>query len=122
MARSIRAFSYAQATAPDGYACTTCGARGCKLWREYSTFANATGLDCCDCAGKSQEKDVSRINADGRRPLEDGSLIDQIGWRVPAVPTEDGLTFWGYSSVPDAGVKWWKALPTRATPGNAHVP
>lgn len=36
---------------------------------------------------------------------------DQIGWRVPAVPTEDG-TYWGYSSVPTPGVNWWKKLPS----------
>jgi len=37
---------------------------------------------------------------------------DQIGWRVPAVPTEDGGTFWGYTSVPQAGCDWWASLPT----------
>lgn len=36
---------------------------------------------------------------------------DQIGWRVPAVPTEDG-TYWGYTSVPTPGVDWWRKLPT----------
>lgn len=36
---------------------------------------------------------------------------DQIGWRVPAVPTEGFMNFWGYTSVPSAGVKWWRNLP-----------
>jgi hypothetical protein len=36
---------------------------------------------------------------------------DQIGWRVPAVPTEDGDTFWGYTSVPQTGCDWWASLP-----------
>jgi len=35
----------------------------------------------------------------------------QIGWRVPAIPTEDGDTFWGYTSVPQAGCDWWAKLP-----------
>ena len=35
---------------------------------------------------------------------------DQIGWRIPAVPTEDG-TYWGYTSVPSPGVQWWTELP-----------
>lgn len=26
--------------------------------------------------------------------------------------TEEGDTFWGYTSVPSDGVIWWKALPT----------
>lgn len=37
---------------------------------------------------------------------------DQIGWMVPAVPTEDGTSFWGYTSVPQAGCVWWANLPT----------
>lgn len=36
---------------------------------------------------------------------------DQIDWRVPAVPTEESKNFWGYTSVPLAGVKWWCNLP-----------
>lgn len=38
---------------------------------------------------------------------------DQIGFRVPAVPTEENDTFWGYTSVPEAGCIWWGNLPTR---------
>jgi hypothetical protein len=30
---------------------------------------------------------------------------------VGAVPTEDGSTFWGFSSVPTDGVGWWESLP-----------
>ena len=106
---------YASGKAPPDYKCTTCGAYGCKLWREYQTCADYTELVCCDCAGKSQGKDVSQIDADGVRPCEDArGGTDTIGWRVPAVPTEDGSTFWGYTSVPAAGVAWWRALPTRA--------
>ncbi len=36
---------------------------------------------------------------------------DQIGWRIPAVPTEDGHSFWGYTSVPQSGCNWWYKLP-----------
>jgi hypothetical protein len=28
------------------------------------------------------------------------------------VPTPDLSTFWGYTSVPEEGVAWWRALPT----------
>lgn len=116
----MKPFSYADTGVPDGYACTTCGVRGCKLWREYQTFLDHPTLECCDCASKSEGKDVSDMDDEGRRlerederyglPLE---RSDQIGWRVPAVPTEDGTTFWGYTSVPADGVAWWKALPNR---------
>ena len=37
---------------------------------------------------------------------------DQIGWRVPAVPTEENDSYWGYTSVPQAGCDWWYRLPT----------
>jgi hypothetical protein len=33
------------------------------------------------------------------------------GSMAPAIPTEDGSTFWGYSSVPEDGCNWWYALP-----------
>jgi len=40
---------------------------------------------------------------------------DQIGWRVPAVPTEDGKSYWGYTSVPQPGCDWWSNLPTTSS-------
>ncbi len=101
--------------APPEYVCGTCGVGGVKLWREYQTFLSHQTLECCDCAAKSQGKDVSCIDADGRRLLDDGMRCDQIGWRIPAVPTEEGDTFWGYTSVPEPGVEWWRRLPTRST-------
>jgi hypothetical protein len=110
---------YASATTPKGYVCRDCGAKGCKLWREYQTFLNHQVLRCVDCAGKNQERDVSSMDADGRRlsPEYDflrGQRSDQIGWLIPAVPTEEGDTFWGYTSVPEPGVQWWRRLPLRS--------
>jgi hypothetical protein len=122
---------YATLAVPDTYRCGTCGVVGCKLWREYQTFLSHQTLECCECAGKSQEEDVSKIDADGKIPwvmgqYADGTdaiqLIDQIGCRVPAVPTEEGDTFWGYSSVPQAGVAWWLRLPTRVPPRKVDAP
>lgn len=106
------------------YECGGCGASGVKLWREYNTFLNHQTLECCDCAAKSQKKDISRIRADGCVPWSFGKYADgteavewcdSIGWRIPAVPTEDRATFWGYTSVPNEGVAWWKALPLRGS-------
>ncbi len=42
---------------------------------------------------------------------QDEQRCDQIGWLVPAVPVAEGDTYWGYSSVPDAGCQWWYRLP-----------
>lgn len=110
----MEAFAYASGTVPADYKCGTCGATGCKLWREYSTFLDHQTLECCDCAGKSQSKDVSHIASDGSISHEFAGQVYSIGWRVLAVPTEDGDTYWGYTSIPESGLVWWRALPTRA--------
>jgi hypothetical protein len=87
------------------YACSGCGATGVKLWREYQT--SAVELRCLNCAEAQEGKKLKAHS-------------DQIGGLVPAVPTElpdkkgrvpKGETFWGYSSVPDWGLKWWLELP-----------
>lgn len=93
--------------------CGSCGVTGCKMWREYQTFASHTKILCGTCALRDQGK-VGPIDADGYRASTYGRT-DQIGWLVPAVPTHDG-TFWGYTSVPDDGVAWWRELPTDAEP------
>lgn len=116
MGLNFGSVNYLSTIPPEGYRCNTCGRHGCKLWREYQTFLNHQTLACCDCAAKEQKKDVTGITDDGMvpDPKYGASLSsDQIGWRIPAVPTEEGDTYWGYSSVPMAGVGWWKRLPTR---------
>jgi hypothetical protein len=54
------------------------------------------------------------MDADGRRPSgrHPDHRTDQIGWYVPAVPHPDGDAYWGYSSVTDDGLAWWRALPS----------
>jgi hypothetical protein len=113
MSAPFAAFSYTPKT-PKGYACTDCGATGVKLWREYNTVLDRQSLRCCDCAAKNQGRHPIEIDDDGKnKDIDTGLRCDQIGWLVPAVPTEDGTTMWGYSSVPRGGVMWWKALPNR---------
>jgi hypothetical protein len=116
-------FQYTNPAVPEEYRCGTCGAHGCKLWRKYQTCLERQWLYCCACAGKDQNHDVTGIDdngmsvsaagADANGKIWPGRLHDSIGWLVPAVPTEDRATYWGYSSVPDTGVAWWHALPTR---------
>lgn len=84
------------------YKCAICGIDGVRLWRDYNTCANAVDLRCVVCAAKLDKK------LEGPFVFADG---DQLGGLVPAVPTEDGSTFWGYSSVDGEGVLWWNALP-----------
>ena len=104
---------YASTSTPSDYKCKGCGATGCKLWREWNTFAPT--LLCVDCAIKDQKKNIV-VDEDGMHASEYGGPTDTIGWYAPAVPTKDNHAYWGYTSVPDEGCKWWKNLPLRATP------
>ena len=111
---------------PEGaYRCSQCDAHGCKLWRQNSTFLDHIELLCVVCAGEDQGHDIDRVNDAGLIPTKIFTTpsnkyeiwTDQIGGLVPAVPTNDG-TFWGYTSVPADGVKWWRGLPSNPENGN----
>jgi len=95
------------------YKCSDCGASNCKLWRLYQSCRPE--LLCADCAAKDQKKDISNIDEHGRIPCDTtgSGRTDQIGWYIPAVPIEDGETYWGYTSVPEAGCEWWRKLTTK---------
>ncbi len=103
---------YLNGQVPEDYKCGECGAHGVKLWRLYQTFLDHQQFTCAECSAKAEDKDISGINADGCMPCELGcGDTDQIGWRVPAIPTEELDTYWGYSSVPQPGCDWWRKLP-----------
>jgi hypothetical protein len=69
------------------YVCSECGAEGVKLWRQYQTVVENIRLLCGECALKDQGK-AGPIDKEGKRKGICG-LTDQIGWLVPAIPTED---------------------------------
>lgn len=94
-------FSYADQTTPEGYVCGDCGVKGVRLYRKYQTFLNHQELRCRACALLNQKKD------------EPDQPSEHIGWLVGAVPTEEGDTYWGYTSVPQPGVEWWDRLPAK---------
>lgn len=102
---------YSLVIVPTNYVCHKCRATGVKLWREYNALLDHQSLFCCKCSGEEQNKDVKNIDDRGRIESEFGGRTDQIGWRIPAVPTKDNDTYWGYTSVPQDGVEWWKRLP-----------
>lgn len=76
------------------YSCSKCGATYVKLWR----LAQSAGELLC------------QVHAEEEQGKPQPAHGDQIGWRVPAVPTPCWTTFWGYTSVPDEGVAWWHYL------------
>ena len=120
---------YTSTTTPEGYVCRDCGTTGVKLWRLYNTFLNHQKLLCAVCAAKLEGENIDDIDADGRhttrlemyqdedndKPSVHHVRGDQIGNMIPAVPDEEGETYWGYTSVPTAGVDWWQRLPTLPT-------
>lgn len=101
---------YSKLTTPDSYVCGNCGARGVKLWRLYQDMQ--PDLRCADCAAEEQHKTIKTLDETGKI-LSPTGRTDQIGWRIPAVPLADMDGYWGYTSVPEAGVRWWQALPNR---------
>jgi hypothetical protein len=94
----VERVDYSRLETPIGYVCGVCGAKGVRLFRRYQTFLDAQALTCTPC---SEAKQSTKL--DPESPCA-------IGWLVLAVPTEDGETYWGYTSVPEAGMKWWFGL------------
>ena len=108
---NIKPFKYNDPVLPEGYSCSQCKVDGVKLWRQYQTLADRVEL-LCACCSLTNQKLEGPVGPDGKRMTEHGMRSDSIGWLVPAVPTEEGDTFWGYTSVPQPGVTWWRKLPT----------
>lgn len=115
---------YATTKTPASYACTTCGRNGVKLWRDYQTFLNHQTLSCVDCACAAQNPPIDsalidetgshdHVFTDNDDKTVNLGPTDTIGWLVPAVPTAENDTFWGYTSVPQNGCDWWDRLPLR---------
>ncbi len=103
------------------YVCSSCKCSGLKLWRDYNTFLSHCELKCATCATPAQiayeTKNYTDENRDYLGALDPDGLFmfrngDQLGGLVPAIPTPDGETFWGYTSVPNEDILWWYALPT----------
>lgn len=92
---------YASGAVPPGYRCATCGAHRVKLWRPYQ---GPGPLLCVACAEQNQLK---RLGWERNR----FGLHSWIGWYMPAVPLEDGLSFYAPNSIPADGSMWWNALP-----------
>jgi hypothetical protein len=102
-----------------------CGAAGVKLWRQYNTFLDHIELHCVDCGlkraqklrkfGYSKELICTEVAADGSH-LFYGSKNYELNSLVPAVPTAELDTFWGYTSTPQDRWQWWLALPLRQDP------
>lgn len=97
---------YTSNNTPKDYVCESCGATGVKLWRDYQSISPNRGK----CSVQEQKKDYSP-NAQGYVMSKYGRT-DQIGWKVPAIPTEEGDAYWGYGTVPQEGANWWRTLPT----------
>lgn len=99
---------YLSLVAPPGYRCA-CGACGVKLWRPVH---GSKTLSCAECAEKEGGLAPGSVDDSGRYADRDIGRTDQVAGLLPCVPTPEGDTSWGYSSVPTAGVAWWRALPT----------
>lgn len=120
MATNIQPFCYRPT--PAGYECGVCHQEGVKLWRVGAS--SHIQLFCARCGCAQAKLDIT-LDADGKHKTE-YSYTDQIYNKeagdnlVPAVPDEDGKSWWGYSSVPEDGVRWWRSLPTYPAPAQSN--
>ncbi len=103
----IRNNTYLYGVDLSSYKCADCGASGVKLWRVYQTTVDCVTLRCACCAEDNQRQSH---DTEWKSPFAKGEG-DQIGWLVPAVPTEDCESYWGYTSVPQLACDWWDNLP-----------
>ena len=110
-------FTYVSGQTPETYKCQVCGAEHVKLWRKYQTFVKNNTLVCASCLSRMHTEGnfvpKFRDTKHGGRWSKNKGLpeSDSLGEFVPAVPTEENDTFWGYTSVPAEGCQWWKRLP-----------
>lgn len=90
------------------YVCGECNRGECKLWRLTHTSPKYQLLTCAKCI--TQKSNIA-IDQDGRCINKYGEHTHQILDLVPAVPTADFSTFWGYTGEPQDRVVWWENLP-----------
>lgn len=93
------------------YRCMQCGVDGVKLWREYNSGPKWE-LFCAECAAKSQNH-TAPIKPDGSHETPDGKIANKIGGLIPAIPAEEGSTFWGVRGVSARLKRWWESLPLK---------
>lgn len=100
------------------YACSTCGATECKLWRPAQTFS--APLRCANCVAERDETtNLTTLDSQGKStPIDipEHRTYCLGGYHVPAVPAVGWTTFWGYLAIPPEGLAWWHYLPTFPVP------
>ncbi|HUU86766.1 MAG TPA: hypothetical protein VMX17_03340 [Candidatus Glassbacteria bacterium] len=95
------------------YKCSKCNLENVKLWRQYNTLACYIELLCAKCATSEFVDENGRSLCGLINMKTDQIENEEYGSLVPAIPTADGTdTYWGYTSVPENGVIWWKSLST----------
>ena len=108
-------FSYVTGEVPETYKCQICGQTHVKLWRKSNTFLDQQTLVCASCLARMHTSISPKFVKTKQGFLwthkNRSQPSDQLGDFLPAVPTEDNSTFWGYTAVPQAGCQWWKNLP-----------
>lgn len=107
-------FSYRDPGAPDWYACSDCHLTQVKLWRPVHRDTDALCVCCLSARntklGHARDQFLpSDVDLFGKIAHGLGRT-DQVGGYLPCIPLEDGDGAWGYGSVPDVAVTWWKNL------------
>lgn len=96
---------------PNYYRCSKCNQSGLKLWRKAQSFG--IHLHCAQCLGYADRVDSEGLVDSNLCP---GHRTDQLDPSfVPAVPDKRSNVeaYWGYTSVPNEDVQWWRLLPSK---------
>lgn len=93
---------------PESYSCSVCHSHNVKLWRRYQSLPVV--LLCKNCVAAEENISPDQIDSNGTVADIDGLRSYSIGWHVPAILTEEEDSYWGYTSVPEDRIEWWRGL------------
>ncbi len=81
---------------------------GCSLYEEKRHMYRTAGME--SNRWKQYNPDEG-LPSDAVETKVWRNETDQIGWFVPAVPTEKNDAYWAYTAVPAEACEWWYNLP-----------
>jgi hypothetical protein len=95
------------------YKCCRCERELCKLWRKAHILSSpqdnqSQKLLCFSCIPNNFR--IRTIDPQGTFLGEDGIRTYMISNMLPAVPKDDGHSFWPFRDIPENLFRWWSLL------------
>jgi hypothetical protein len=87
---------------------------GKSLYHQTDKWMYRTTIDILDGARRGDwwriAENKEKIPPNAVETKKNVECHDQIGWLIPAAPTKEFDSFWGYTSVPQDMCEWWYSL------------